>query len=83
MTSLYSPSTNEVVIFTLHKRRRHIHPIGGVFIDAGSRYETVENNGVAHFLAHLIFKVLLYNMKYKRRRYIHPPQKTIDYIVYV
>jgi len=28
----------------------------GVFIDAGSRYETKENNGVAHFLEHLAFK---------------------------
>ena len=28
----------------------------GVYIDAGSRYETEENNGVAHFLEHLMFK---------------------------
>jgi len=28
----------------------------GVWIDAGSRYETAENNGVAHFLEHLSFK---------------------------
>ena len=28
----------------------------GIFIDAGSRYETEENNGVAHFLEHLSFK---------------------------
>lgn len=28
----------------------------GVFIDTGSRYETRENNGVAHFLEHLSFK---------------------------
>lgn len=28
----------------------------GVFIDAGSRIETPENNGVAHFLEHLTFK---------------------------
>ena len=28
----------------------------GVWIDAGSRYETTENNGVAHFLEHLAFK---------------------------
>lgn len=28
----------------------------GVFIDAGSRYETEENNGSAHFLEHLAFK---------------------------
>merc|ERR1719204_1472398 len=28
----------------------------GVFIDAGSRWESPENNGVAHFLEHLAFK---------------------------
>merc|ERR1719174_104264 len=28
----------------------------GVYIDTGSRYETKENNGVAHFLEHLAFK---------------------------
>lgn len=28
----------------------------GVFIDAGSRYETAANNGTAHFLEHMIFK---------------------------
>jgi mitochondrial-processing peptidase subunit beta len=28
----------------------------GVYIDAGSRYENVDNNGVAHFLEHLAFK---------------------------
>ena len=28
----------------------------GVWIDAGSRYETAENNGVAHFLEHITFK---------------------------
>jgi hypothetical protein len=29
----------------------------GVFIDAGSRYETAETSGTAHFLEHLTFKV--------------------------
>ena len=28
----------------------------GVWIDAGSRYETERNNGVAHFLEHMAFK---------------------------
>ena len=28
----------------------------GVWIDAGSRYETLQNNGVAHFLEHMAFK---------------------------
>jgi hypothetical protein len=29
----------------------------GVFIDAGSRYENAQNNGTAHFLEHMAFKV--------------------------
>ncbi len=28
----------------------------GVWIKAGSRYETPENNGIAHFIEHLVFK---------------------------
>jgi hypothetical protein len=28
----------------------------GAFVDAGSRYETPETSGVAHFLEHIIFK---------------------------
>ena len=28
----------------------------GVWIDAGSRYETPDNNGAAHFLEHMAFK---------------------------
>lgn len=28
----------------------------GVWIDAGSRYETASNNGAAHFLEHMAFK---------------------------
>jgi mitochondrial-processing peptidase subunit beta len=28
----------------------------GVFIDAGSRYETARTNGAAHFLEHMAFK---------------------------
>ncbi|OTF75612.1 hypothetical protein BLA29_012618, partial [Euroglyphus maynei] len=28
----------------------------GLWIDSGSRYETPENNGVAHFLEHMAFK---------------------------
>jgi len=30
----------------------------GVFINAGSRFETAQNNGTAHFLEHLAFKVI-------------------------
>lgn len=29
----------------------------GVWIDAGSRYENEKNNGTAHFLEHMAFKV--------------------------
>lgn len=29
----------------------------GLWIDSGSRYETDENNGVAHFMEHMAFKV--------------------------
>jgi hypothetical protein len=31
----------------------------GIFIDAGSAYETSETNGVAHFLEHMSFKARL------------------------
>ncbi len=31
----------------------------GVWIDAGSRFETAQNNGTAHFLEHMAFKVKL------------------------
>lgn len=30
----------------------------GIWIDAGSRYENSKNNGVAHFMEHMAFKVL-------------------------
>ncbi|KAK1865725.1 hypothetical protein I4F81_008250 [Pyropia yezoensis] len=36
------------------------HPVGaatvGVWVDAGSRFETEDTNGAAHFLEHLVFK---------------------------
>lgn len=31
----------------------------GVWIGAGSRFENNSNNGVAHFLEHMIFKVII------------------------
>ncbi len=31
----------------------------GVWIDAGSRFENERNNGAAHFLEHMAFKVLV------------------------
>lgn len=33
----------------------------GVWIDAGSRFETEETNGTAHFLEHMIFKGMTKN----------------------
>lgn len=35
----------------------------GVWIDAGSRYENEANNGVAHFLEHMAFKVIKIKVK--------------------
>ena len=32
----------------------------GVWIDAGSRFETIGDNGTAHFLEHMSFKVNIY-----------------------
>ena len=40
----------------------------GVWIDAGSRFETAQNNGTAHFLEHMAFKV---------RRHESPDHRTI------
>ena len=33
----------------------------GVWINAGSRYENAKNNGVAHFLEHMMFKVISFS----------------------
>lgn len=35
----------------------------GLWIDAGSRWETASNNGVAHFVEHMLFKVSFFNKK--------------------
>ena len=45
----------------------------GLWIDAGSRFETEKNNGVAHFLEHMAFKVLLsvwYIIKLKKSSFV-------------
>lgn len=34
----------------------------GLWIDAGSRWESEETNGVAHFLEHMAFKVIKSNV---------------------
>ena len=35
----------------------------GLWIDAGSRYENERNNGVAHFLEHMAFKVRQWSLE--------------------
>ncbi len=35
----------------------HLHSVSiGIWVDVGSRYESVEENGVCHFIEHMIFK---------------------------
>ena len=36
----------------------------GLWIDTGSRYENANNNGVAHFLEHMAFKVSRENLHF-------------------
>lgn len=43
----------------------------GLWIDAGSRWETESNNGVAHFVEHMLFKVNL--LKYQTYYYYSAP----------
>ena len=44
----------------------------GVFIDAGSRYETDESNGAAHFLEHMAFKAPL-NVSFRSNKMHETP----------
>uniref|UniRef100_A0A7S2V5V4 Mitochondrial-processing peptidase subunit beta n=1 Tax=Fibrocapsa japonica TaxID=94617 RepID=A0A7S2V5V4_9STRA len=46
------PSGLRVASHTCHGETASV----GVWIDAGSRYETAQNNGAAHFLEHMFFK---------------------------
>ena len=44
-------------IRVISERIPHIHSITlGVWVWSGSRFETQENNGIAHFLEHMLFK---------------------------
>ncbi len=43
----------------------------GIWIDAGSRYENDKNNGVAHFLEHMAFKVRETKFNYSGRAKIY------------
>lgn len=41
----------------VHERLPHLRSVClGIWLKAGSRYETVENNGISHFLEHMLFK---------------------------
>jgi len=59
---LYYPTTqvtclsNGVRVATERSPCNDLSATVGVYIDTGSRYETKDNNGVAHFLEHLAFK---------------------------
>lgn len=37
----------------------------GMWIDTGSRYETEQNNGTAHFLEHMTFKVAKLRLSFR------------------
>lgn len=50
----------------------------GVFIDAGSRYETQETSGTAHFLEHLLFKGTKNRTKSVFERDIENSGSTLD-----
>lgn len=43
----------------------------GLWIDTGSRYESEETNGVAHFLEHMAFKVCALLKEIARRSSFH------------
>jgi processing peptidase subunit alpha len=40
----------------------HFHAVG-VYVDAGSRYETKRNSGISHLMDRLAFKVCLYTLE--------------------
>ena len=40
----------------------------GVWINAGSRFETTQNNGTAYFLEHMAFKVIKQNVSVLLKR---------------
>lgn len=50
----YQLKNNLTVIY---ERWTQLHSVAfGVWIGAGSRYETIYNNGVSHFIEHMVFK---------------------------
>lgn len=62
VTSSYRPTLTKVTTLSNGMRVASENLEGetatvGVWIDAGSRYEDAHNNGTAHFLEHMIFKV--------------------------
>ncbi|MBN1622920.1 MAG: insulinase family protein [Clostridia bacterium] len=41
----------------VHEKLPHLRSVClGIWLKAGSRYETAENNGISHFLEHMLFK---------------------------
>ena len=55
----FAPTQVTTLANGLRVATQHVHTDSttvGVWIDAGSRYETAETNGTAHFLEHLAFK---------------------------
>ena len=50
----------------------------GVFIKAGSRQENKSNNGVAHFLEHMYFKVLITCENSSHQKYLSFSSSTIN-----
>lgn len=53
----YTKLDNGLTIVT--EEREIYNASVGVFVDAGSRYESAFENGIAHFFEHIAFKVFL------------------------
>lgn len=49
--------TEAMSLFVLKGKSHYVLLQVGLWIDAGSRYENQRNNGTAHFLEHMAFKV--------------------------
>lgn len=54
MVEIHKLDNGITVIF---ENSRHYNSVGfGVFVKVGSRYENIENNGMSHFIEHMLFK---------------------------
>eukprot|EP00456_Euglypha_rotunda_P075150 TRINITY_DN6933_c0_g1_i8.p1 TRINITY_DN6933_c0_g1~~TRINITY_DN6933_c0_g1_i8.p1 ORF type:complete len:222 (-),score=26.72 TRINITY_DN6933_c0_g1_i8:12-677(-) len=70
-----APTLNPAKITTLSNGIRVVSipsesPVAhvGVFLDAGSRYETYENTGISHFLEHMAFKATKVRSEFRYHR---------------